>query len=357
MAAMGRGKRLYQARFNATGEDPTMTLPTVSRSFVPHPVVCAAALLACAGTVCAQSVVGSPQDLTAQVADYHNPGGTVFTDQQTVTGAFPNPKQSAEYLYLAPIGQNFSGHSTSIHPAFASSLAESDGNGGVGVSSWIAGMAAPGLPGSTDELVAAATWVQTFTYNGALAASISLHFEIPALTVGLIGVAPNRDAVSKTESARTAVILTSIIDRADGTQAQGGSFEYGIRADEYQIPLGPGVYENFADISITNDIFQNTLTNNGDTYNPEWTLAAVKGNVTLGVLGPGDSISYVYTISASGTTLGGEHGYYAFIGDPFGIDVVSGNLLPVLGPVPEPPVWALAVGGLAWLGWRRRRSR
>jgi hypothetical protein len=317
---------------------------------------CAAALLVCATS--AQAVTIGSLDLVAQVRDVNNPGGTVFSDNHSVVGAEPDPKQSAEYLYLPPIGQNFSGHSTNIHQAFASALAESDGNGGVGVTSRIAGDAAPDHPGSTDQLVAQAVWGQTIAYDGPLAAQISFHFEIPALTVGLIGVPPNRNAVSKTESAQAMVTLTSFITHADGTKTNAGSFEYGMRADEYQLELGPGTYANFADIIVTNDIFQNTIDFNGNDSTPEWTLTAVKGDVPLGVLGPGDSITYEYTLTATGTTLGGEHGYLAFIGDPFGLDVFAGNLVPSLTPVPEPQSGALTLCGVAWLaGWRRQRTR
>jgi hypothetical protein len=74
--------------------------------------------------------------------------------------------------------------------------------------------------------------------------------------------------------------------------------------------------------------------------------------------GPGDSITYEYTLTATGTTLGGEHGYLAFIGDPFGLDVFAGNLVPSLTPVPEPQSGALTLCGVAWLaGWRRQRTR
>jgi hypothetical protein len=301
-------------------------------------------------------IVSSPLDLIAQVRDVHNPGGTVFSDNHSVAGAMPSPKQSAEYLYLAPMGANFSGHSTNIHPAFASALSESDGNGGVGVSSWIAGSAVPGTP-ATDALVAQAIWGQTFTYVGSIDARISFHFEIPALTVGLIGVAPNRNSVSKAESAQTLVTLTSFVTHTDGTRTNAGRFEYGMRADEYQILLGPGVFANFADITITNDIFPNSLTFSGNHFNPEWTLAQVKGDLTLATLAPGESLTYEYTLTATGTTLGGEHGYYAFVGDPFGVDIVVGNLFPTATPVPEPAPVSLLLAGLAVLSWLATQRR
>ena len=315
-------------------------------------IAAAAALLTCCPCANADAV-GGALDLTAKVQDLHNPGGTVFSDSHALTGAFPDPKQSAEYLYLAPTGANFSGHSTDIHNAFASALAESDGNGGVGVSSWLAGPAVPGTL-ATDSLAGQAIWGQSFLYLGAADARINFHFEIPALTVGLIGVAPNRSGVSKTESAQTLVTLSSFITHTDGTRTNGGSFEYGMRADEYQVPLGPRLYENVADIRITNNTFSNTLTRTGDDYNPEWTLSAVRGDVVLGTMVFGDTMTWEYTLTATGSTLGGAHGYYAFIGDPFGVDIVSGNLVLSASPVPEPRTLALMSFGLAWLLWRRR---
>src|SRR5262245_45764150 len=72
------------------------------------------------------SIVGSPIDLSAFVHEAVIPGGTIFEDTHSVTGAFTTPKQSAEYLYLASQGSNLSGRSTKIDRAFASALAESD---------------------------------------------------------------------------------------------------------------------------------------------------------------------------------------------------------------------------------------
>jgi hypothetical protein len=48
--------------------------------------------------------------------------------------------------------------------------------------------------------------------------------------------------------------------------------------------------------------------------------------VDLGLLNTSDILSYVYTLTAEGTTHGFERGYQAFIGDPFGVDVVTDNL-------------------------------
>ena len=132
------------------------------------------AALALANSAHAQSpIVGSPIDLTASVHEATLPGGTIFDDANSVPDALSDPKQSARYLYFASRGENLSGRSTNIFGAFASSLAESDGNGGVGVSSWLAGDA--GSPGqnAVNQLVSQATWTQDFTYNGASEAAIS----------------------------------------------------------------------------------------------------------------------------------------------------------------------------------------
>jgi hypothetical protein len=66
----------------------------------------------------------------------------------------------------------------------------------------------------------------------------------------------------------------------------------------------------------------------------------------LGTLQPGDTVSYVYQLTAQGTTHGGEQGYVAFLGDPFGSDVTSGNLVLSLSSVPEPSTWTLSAIGL-----------
>ncbi len=237
---------------------------------------------------------------------------------------------------------------------------------GVGVSSWLAGPGSLVDPTATGQLVAQATLQQSFTYNGTLAAALKLHLEIPSLVVGLIGVAPNRDGPSKAESAQTLVTLSSVITHADGSTVRGGSFEYGMRADEYQIPLGSGTYANYADIVITNDLLSNKLTRSGDDYNPEWTLDAVSTDIALGTLLEGDTVSYVYTLLATGTTRGFERGYYAFIGDPLGLAGTAGNFALSYdtaapgtpgGTVPEPQSLALALAGLGGLAWRRRQGR
>jgi hypothetical protein len=299
----------------------------------------------------AQNIVGAPIDLSAFVHEAVLPGGTIFEDTHSVTGAITTPKQSAEYLYLASQGENLSGRSTKIDGAFASALAESDGNGGVGVTAFIGGSPSKTNPAAIGQLVSEATWKQNFTYNGTVPASIWLYLHIPALEVGLIGVPPNRDSVSATETAEAKATLEATIIHPDSSTSPGASFEFGLRTFEKQLILGPGHFENFADVGFlgannsTVDLFQ-SFKDNGDPFNPRFSLDSVSTNVKLGTLQPGDTVSYVYQLTAQGTTHGAEQGYMAFLGDPFGVDVTSGNLILSTASVPEPATGILSVVGL-----------
>jgi hypothetical protein len=88
-------------------------------------------------------------------------------------------------------------------------------------------------------VVSRATWEQDFTYNGSTAASISLALQIPALEVGLIGVAPNRDSVSATETAQAEATVESTITHADGSSALS-------RLIVYLPPLDEAVFDTSA---------------------------------------------------------------------------------------------------------------
>jgi hypothetical protein len=315
-------------------------------------------------------IIGAPIDLSAFVHEGLLPGGTIFEDTHSVTGALTSPKQSAEYLYLSSKGENLSGRSTNIAGAFASALAESDGNGGVGVTAFIGGSPSNTNPAAIGQLVSQATWKQNFTYNGTDPALISLHLVIPALEVGLIGVPPNRDSISATETAEAKATLTTTIIHPDLTTSPGASFEFGLRTFEKQLFLHPGDFENFADVGFlgannsTVSLFK-SFKDNGDPFNPRFTLDSVFTNVKLGTLQSGDTVSYVYQLSAQGTTHGAEQGYVAFLGDPFGLNVTSGNLVLSTSSVfesavPEPATWMLSMIGLVCIvvvfGGRRAAS-
>jgi hypothetical protein len=217
------------------------------------------------------------------------------------------------------------------------------------------------------QLVAQATWEQSFTYNGTVPAAISVSLHIPALEIGLIGVPPDRDGVSATETAEAEATLAAIITHPDDSISPGPTFEFGLKTFERQLFLGPGHFENFADVGFlgannnTVDLFR-SFKDNGDPFNPRFTLDSATANIKLGTLEPGDTVSYVYKLTAEGTTHGAEQGFMAFLGDPFGEDVVAGNLIlttdqaPGAG-VPEPATWLMLIVGLGTVaGLSRRRA-
>jgi PEP-CTERM motif len=298
-------------------------------------------------------IVGAPIDLAAFVHEALLPGGTIFEDTHPVTGALTTPKQSAKYLYHASKGQNLSGRSTDIVGAFASSLAESDGNGGVGVTAWIGANPSNTNPAAIGQLVSQATWKQNFTYNGTIPASISLRLHIPALQVGLIGVPPMRDSADVSETAEAKASLAATIVHPDLTTSPGASFEFGMRIFETQLPSGSGSLSNFWDFEFIG-VNDNTQKLFDDAFhlkfvsitNPRLDMDPVSTDVKLATLQPGDTVSYTYQLTAQGTTHGGEQGYVAFLGDPFGLDVISGNLVLSTTPVPEPATCMLIVIGL-----------
>src|SRR5262249_44788928 len=161
---------------------------------------------------------------------------------------------------------------TNISGAFASSLAESDGNGGVGVSQLLFGD--PGGAGQDvgRQLVGQSLWTQTFGYNGHPPVGSTLHLHIPALPLGLIGRAPMRDAPSVTETAQAVARVNTVITHADGTLSNGGSFEFGLRAFERQLVSGTQLI-NFGDVDIigANASLFASLRFNGDDFEPSWT--------------------------------------------------------------------------------------
>jgi hypothetical protein len=309
-------------------------------------------------------IVGAPIDLSAFVHEALLPGGTLFDNTQTVTGALTTPKQSAKNFHLGAKGENLSGRSKNIDGAFASALAESNGNGGVGVTAWIGGSPSNTNSAANGQLVSEAIWKQNFTYNGTIPAAISLHLHIPALEVGLIGVPPDRDSFSATETAEAKATLETTIIHPDASTSPGGSFEFGLRAFETQLFGSQGDFKNFAQFQAlgvnksTVSLFD-SFKDNGDDFNPRFSLDSVSTNVKLGTLQPGDTVSYVYKLTAQGTTHGGEQGYMAFLGDPFGLDVTSGNLILSTTSVPEPATWMLIViglGGVIRVAGRRTAS-
>ncbi len=300
-------------------------------------------------------------DLSANVIESVLPGGTVFHDSKPLFGTTADPLQSAELLHLSDTGVNASGRSTNISGAFASSLAESDGNGGVGVSQLIFGNPGGSAQDAVRQLVAQSLWTNTFVYNGPPAHDF-LHLNIPTLQVGLLGVPPRRSGPSATETAEADARVDMVITHPDGSMTQG-IFEYGLREFETQVPSGKDLL-NLADKRILEHpnplLFTPTLTFNGDDFNPSYTLSPVALDLDLGVIQAGDTMSWVYTLTAEGTTHGFERGYFAFLGDPLGGQVSTGNMTETIvasTAAPEPGTSALILLGFAGLLlWHGRKA-
>jgi len=307
------------------------------------------------------SLYAGTVDLSANVIESIVPGGTVFHDSKPIFGASENPLQTSELLHISDTGVNASGRSTNISGAFASSLAESDGFGGAGVSQLIFGPPSDSNQDAVRQLVAQSLWTHTFLYDGPAAHDI-LHLDIPTLQVGLLGVPPRRTGLSATETAEARAEVDTVITHPDGSMTQG-IFEYGVREFERQIPSGSDIL-NVADKQILEHpnplLFTPILTFNGDDFNPSYTLSPVAFDLDLGVIQPGDIMSWVYTLTAQGTTHGFERGYFAFVGDPFSEQVGGGHLTETIVPsdaAPEPKTSALVLLGFAGLLVRRWRSK
>lgn len=159
-------------------------------------------------------------DLSSNVIESVRPGGTVFHDSKPLFGTTANPLQSSELLHFSDTGVNASGRSANISGAFASSLAQSDGNGGVGVSQLIFGSPGVSTQDGVRQLVAQSLWTHTFVYGGP-AAHDFLHLNIPKLQVGLLGVPPRRTGLSATETAEARAEVDAVITHPDGSIFQG----------------------------------------------------------------------------------------------------------------------------------------
>lgn len=294
------------------------------------------------------------------------PGPTLY-DNTLVTYDAPtdaDPPQKLDLLHYAARGVNWSGHSTDIYPAFGSATAQSDGNGGVGVTQTV--FTQPDVPYqfSVFHLGARSMWTQTFTNSGTLSYDLSLHLAIPELKVGLIDVPANRSHVSATETSIAQAELSTVITRADGSIVHGGGFRFGMRMFEKQILLGPGVYSNFYQIEFLDQtlpwlpFFECNYQLQNHAADPRCWYQPVSGDVYLGHLDPGDTMAYVYTLTAEGTTAGSEQGFMAFLGDPFSVNAAGSGITPgATLAVPEPRPALLLAAGVALLALRRRRER
>ena len=259
----------------------------------------------------------------------------IFDDAHEAPDA--GPHERAEFLYHASQGENFSGRSKNITDAFASSLAVGDHTGGVGVTSFVGAGASDTDPNAAQQLEAFATWKQDFANNGSETLGTLWHLEIRALEVGLFNI-PNEETTFRgiTETAEAEANLAFVITHADGSTTKG-SFEFGLRVFEQQVPSGAQVFDVvehkfIGDNVATLPLFNKSFHDNGSSSEPKLFLDALSTDVDTGDLEPGDTLDVVYQLSAKGTTHGGEQGFLAFLGDPFGVIGTSGGFVLNVGP-------------------------
>ena len=306
----------------------------------------------------------TPPTFSVSVKENLLPGGNVFSDGEVVDTGQPDASTSVARLHRTERSSNFSGRSKQIDQGFASAQADRSGNGGVGVTNWLA--ITPGVD-VTSQLAATVLWTQTFSNTGTADITLSGDVHVPSMEIGLIGVPPNRSAPSNTETALAQVELAVSINRADGTLEHGGDFTFGMKISEKQFPLGTGpnvtTFSNFAivDPFSSGKLAINpflTLQDNGDDSVPKITIDDLSFSQRLGTLHPGDILSYVYTLTAEGTTHGAEQGFLAFVGDPFELAASGGGfeVTAVAAAVPEPANWLLSVLGLVLISGRRWRA-
>jgi hypothetical protein len=308
----------------------------------------------------------APATFSISVEENLLPGGLVFRDGEVVDTGQPDASTSVGRLHRTENSTNFSGRSTQIDQGFASAQADNSGNGGAGATNWLG--ITPGVDVSS-QLAATALWTQTFTNTGTGDITLSLNLHIPSMEAGLIGVPPNRTGPSDTESALTQVDLAVVINRADGTLEHGGDFTFGLKVREQQLPLivvgtNPvplvnnfAVVEPFSTGRLPIDPFR-TFTDNGSSSTPKYTIDNLTFVQALGTLHPGDILSYVYTLTAEGTTHGAEQGFLAFVGDPLDL-IASGGGFEVsanVAAVPEPASWMLSLLGMLLIAANRLRS-
>ena len=215
------------------------------------------------------------------------------------------------------------------------------------------------------ELAAKAVWTQTFTNTGSTDIKLSLNLHIPDMEAGLIGVPPDRTGPSDTETALTQVDLATAINRADGTLEHGGDFTFGMKVSEKQFARGTGNVNDFSNFAVVDPFSSGklpinpftTLKDNGNESVPKFTIDKLSFTQTLGTLHPGDILSYVYTLTAEGTTHGAEQGYLAFLGDPFDFTASGGGFEVAAATVPEPASWVLSIVGVILIAVNRWRAR
>jgi hypothetical protein len=90
-------------------------------------------------------------------------------------------------------------------------------------------------------------------------------------------------------------------------------FEFGLREFEIQLPNPAGGFLNLAEFRLIGTAGPPIAVGDEPTV-AAWKLDPFSTTVDLGLLHTGDTLSYVYTLTAEGSTHGFERGFQASLG-------------------------------------------
>jgi len=224
-----------------------------------------------------------------------------------------------------------------VGSSFASAAGDGNGLFGVGVNGFFFTNSLP-----PDDLVAQATFSQTFVNNSALTVSIFADITIPAPTLLFFGVGdffpagadPRRD-VTASANAR---VLTKIT-HANGSVVDAIAFDYGLSV--FREPTS-GRLLGLDDDGAVLPRFEEFDGSFG------FQLANFHGdNIEVATFGPGDTLELTLDYFATASTGFGETGIFAAIGDPFELSASGGQFdIHLAAPIPEPATWTLLAAGL-----------
>lgn len=236
---------------------------------------------------------------------------------------------------------------------FASSAASADNFYGVGVSAFFFPSALP-----PHNLEASGTFLQNVINNSSATESVSIDFLIPGPTIQFggqvgnnfpIGADPARD-ITATVSLRMLTTLT----RPDGSSIETVHLDYGMRT--FRDPAGV--------LNVLPSRDAAGLTRVEELGFFSFQLPDLqRSDFDLGLIGPGDTLTFSYDYFTQASTGFGEIGIFAAIGDPFNLSTSGGNFNIQVGdslppnPVPEPTTMLLLGTGLAGIGAIRKRRQ
>ncbi len=240
--------------------------------------------------------------------------------------------------------------------AFASSAASADNFYGVGVNGFFFPSALP-----PHNLEASGTFLQNVINNSAVTESLSIDFLIPGPTIKFIGQVGNNFPIgadpARDVTGAVSVRMLTTLTRPDGSTVETIHVDYGMRT--FRDPA-TGVLDVIPSRDATG------LTRFEDIGFFSFQLPDLERNdFDLGLIGPGDTLTFSYDYFAQASTGFGEIGIFAAIGDPFNLttgggrfNIQVGNSLPP-SAVPEPTSMLLFGTGLTGVGafLRKRRSK